>query len=69
MKKLSVKEDKSNKPLDLSKAQFVVFPNLKPTTIPIFLRIPNSVLSRLKAQAYKRGIAYQSYIKSILVIR
>jgi len=56
MKKLSVKEDKSNKPLDLSKAQFVVFPNLKPTTIPIFLRIPNSVLSRLKAQAYKNVV-------------
>jgi predicted DNA binding CopG/RHH family protein len=66
MKKLYVKEDKSNKPLDLSKAQFVVFPNLKPTTTPISLRVPNSVLSRLKAQSHKRGMAYQSYIKSIL---
>ena len=44
----------------------VVFTNLKPTTTPISLRVPNSVLSRLKAQSHKRGMAYQSYIKSIL---
>ncbi len=66
MKKLFVKEDKSRRPLDLTQARLGVFPNLKPTTTPISLRVPNSILARLKLEAHKRGMAYQSYIKSVL---
>ncbi len=66
MKTLFVKEDKSRRPLDLSTGRFVNFPNLKPTTTPISLRLPISVLARLKIKAHRRGMAYQSYIKTVL---
>ena len=66
MKKLYVKEDKNMRPLNLNRAKFATFPNLKPTSTAISLRVPNSVLSRLKVQAHRRGVPYQSYIKSVL---
>lgn len=66
MKKLYTREDNSRRPFDLSKGRLVVFPNLKPTTTPISLRVPNSILARLKAKAHQRGMPYQSYIKSVL---
>jgi predicted DNA binding CopG/RHH family protein len=66
MKKLYVKEDKSKRPVDWQKAKFASFPNLKPTSTAISLRVPNSVLARLKVQAHRRGMPYQSFIKSVL---
>ena len=66
MKKLYVKEDNSTRPSDLGRARFATFPNLKPTTTAISLRVPTSVLSRLKMQAHKRGVPYQSFIKTVL---
>ena len=48
---------------DWSKAKSVVFPNLKPSTETISLRLPLSLLERIKVEANRRDIPYQSYIK------
>ena len=48
---------------DLSKAVRVRFPNLKPTTTAISLRLPLSLLETIKIQANKRDVPYQSLIK------
>lgn len=46
-----------------SKAQRVGFPNLKPSTSSISLRLPLSLLERIKIAANKRDVPYQSLIK------
>lgn len=43
-----------------------MFPNLKPSTTAISLRLPDSILNRIKVQAHRRGVPYQSYIKTLL---
>ena len=48
---------------DQSKAQRGVFPNLKPGTTSISLRMSVQMLERLKIAANKRDIPYQSLIK------
>lgn len=52
--------------LDWSKARRVQFPNLKPTTKSISLRLPISLLDRIKVEANKRDVPYQSLIKTWL---
>lgn len=52
--------------VDWSKAQRVRFPNLKPTTKSISLRLPISLLDRIKVEANKRDVPYQSLIKTWL---
>lgn len=59
-------ESDSAEYLDWSKAERAVFPNLKPSTKSISLRLPESVLSGLKIMANKRDVPYQSLIKMIL---
>ena len=49
--------------LDWSKAQRVRFPNLKPSTTAISLRLPLSLLEQIKVEANKRDVPYQSLIK------
>jgi predicted DNA binding CopG/RHH family protein len=49
--------------VDWSKAVRVKFPNLKPTTKAISLRLPLSMLNDIKIQANKRDVPYQSLIK------
>lgn len=49
--------------LDLSEAARVRFPNLKPSTKSISLRLPVSLLERIKVEANKRDVPYQSLIK------
>ena len=51
---------------DWDKAEVVIFPNLKPTTRTISLRLPESMLARLKVAANKRDVPYQSLIKMFL---
>jgi predicted DNA binding CopG/RHH family protein len=41
----------------------VSFPNLKPTTRPISIRIPEYLLNRVKEKANELNIPYQSLIK------
>ena len=49
--------------VDWSKAEFVRFPNLKPSTKTISLRLPAPLLDDLKALANKRDVPYQSLLK------
>lgn len=52
--------------IDWSKAERVRFPNLKPSTASISLRLPKGLLDRIKVAANKRDMPYQSLIKSWL---
>lgn len=52
--------------VDWSKARRVQFPNLKPTTKSISLRLPVSLLDQIKIEANKRDVPYQSLIKTWL---
>ena len=49
--------------VDWSKGERVTFPNLKPTTRSISLRLPLRMLERIKAEANARDVPYQSLIK------
>ena len=51
---------------DWDKAEVAVFPNLKPTTKTISLRLPVWMLDNLKVAANKRDVPYQSLIKMFL---
>ena len=62
-------EHDSTEYLDWSKAKRAIFPNLKPSTRTISLRLPESVLEELKLLANKRDIPYQSLMKVFLVER
>jgi predicted DNA binding CopG/RHH family protein len=42
------------------------FPNLKPSTTSISLRLPQGLLDRIKVAANKRDMPYQSLIKAWL---
>jgi len=50
-------------PKDFEKASF---PNLKPTTRSISLRIPEYILNRLKEKANEINVPYQSLIKGYI---
>ena len=44
----------------------VSFPNLKPSTKTISIRLPVHLLYRIKTKANRQDIPYQSYIKTLL---
>lgn len=46
--------------------QTVSFPNLKPTSRAISLRLPEPMILRLKEQANERHVPYQSLIKQYI---
>jgi predicted DNA binding CopG/RHH family protein len=48
---------------DASKAVRAVFPNLKATTTSISLRLPDALLTHIKAMANKLDVPYQSLMK------
>jgi len=52
--------------VDWNKAQRVRFPNLKPSTTAISLRLPVGLLEQIKVAANKRDMPYQSLIKAWL---
>ena len=52
--------------LDWSQAKRAIFPQLKPSTKTISLRLPESMLNELRLLANKRDVPYQSLIKIIL---
>ena len=52
--------------IDWSRAERVRLPNLKPSTTSISLRLPVSLLERIKIAANKRDMPYQSLIKAWL---
>ncbi len=49
--------------------ELVTFPNLKPSTESISLRLPEELLAKIKGMANKRDVPYQSLIKMILADR
>jgi predicted DNA binding CopG/RHH family protein len=52
--------------VDWSRAERVRMPNLRPSTTSISLRLPVSLLERIKLAAHKRDVPYQSLIKTWL---
>ena len=52
--------------IDWDEANAVVFPQLKPTTKSISLRLPLPMLNELRLLANKRDVPYQSLIKMFL---
>ena len=52
--------------VDWSKAKRARFPQLKPTTTAISLRLPMGLLDQIKVAANKRDVPYQSLIKTWL---
>ena len=52
--------------VDWNKAERVRLPNLKPSTESISLRLPVTLLERIKVAANKRDVPYQSLIKTWL---
>ena len=56
------KEDSADH-VDWSKARRAVFPNLKPSTTSISIRLSSAALMRIKQEANKRDVPYQSLIK------
>jgi predicted DNA binding CopG/RHH family protein len=55
--------------VDWPSARPVRFPNLKPSTETISLRLPAGLLADLKALANKRDVPYQSLLKVFLADR
>ena len=54
---------------DTSKAESVIFPNLKISTRPISIRLPEYLLAQVKSLANKKDVPYQSLIKIFLAER
>ncbi len=52
--------------IDWSKAKLAKFPNLKPSTKSISLRLSESLLDDIKILANKEDVPYQSLIKFLL---
>jgi predicted DNA binding CopG/RHH family protein len=59
-------EHHSTEYVDWSKGKRGVFPNLKPSTKTISLRLPESMLEELKLLANKNDVPYQSLVKVFL---
>ena len=55
--------------VDWSRAKRVRFPNLKPSTATISLRLPEGMLEELKVLANQRDVPYQSLLKVFLAER
>ncbi len=55
--------------VDWSKAQAVRFPNLRPSSTAISVRLPDTLLTELKLLANERDVPYQSLLKVYLADR
>jgi len=55
--------------INWTKAKRVAFPNLKPSVRTISVRLPVTMISRLKLLANQRDIPYQSLLKMFLAER
>ena len=52
--------------VDYSTAKRASFPNLKLTSKPITIRLPESLIERVKVQAHKMDVPYQALIKKFI---
>ena len=55
--------------VDWSKAEAVRFPNLRPSTTAISVRLPDTLLTELKLLANEKDVPYQSLLKVYLADR
>lgn len=55
--------------VDWSKARVVRFPNLRPSSTAISVRLPDTLLTELKRLANERDVPYQSLLKVYLADR
>jgi predicted DNA binding CopG/RHH family protein len=55
--------------VDWPKAEVVRFPNLRPSTTAISVRLPDTLLTELKLLANERDVPYQSLLKVYLADR
>lgn len=55
--------------VDWSKAQRVIFPNLRPSLKTISIRLPEIMIEQLKLLANQRDVPYQSLLKIYLAER
>lgn len=55
--------------VDWTAAKLAAFPNVKPSTETISLRLPAGLLAELKVLANKRDVPYQSLLKVFLAER
>jgi predicted DNA binding CopG/RHH family protein len=54
---------------DWSKARRITFPNLRPSTATISLRLPQGLLNELRTLANERDVPYQSLLNVFLAER
>lgn len=52
--------------VDWSKAKNVIFPNLKPTSRSISIRIPEYIINLVKIKANKLDVPYQTLMKQYI---
>lgn len=55
--------------VDWSKAHRATFPNLKPSSTTISIRLPETLLTELRSLANERDVPYQSLLKVYLAER
>ncbi len=56
----------STKYVDYSKLERWTFPNLKLTSKPITIRVPESIIEKVKIKANKADMPYQTLIKQYI---
>ena len=59
----------SSEYVDWDAAERRVLPNVRPSTTAISLRLPVGLLDRIKVEANKRDVPYQSLIKTWLAAK
>lgn len=52
--------------IDWTKAKPAIFPNLKPTSRSISIRIPEYIINQVKVEANKLDIPYQALMKQYI---
>lgn len=52
--------------LDWSKAKNIIFPNLKPTSRSISIRLPEYIINEVKVKANRLDVPYQTLMKQYI---
>lgn len=52
--------------VDYSRAEKWIFPNLKLTSTPITIRLPQSLIDRVKLKAHQLDMPYQTLMKRLI---
>ena len=63
---LESQADRLEEFIDFDNPRPAVFPNLKPSTSRVTLRMPSWLLDELKREANRRDVPYQSLLKVVL---